>query len=292
MRITPRRTGAGGHQVPTQAGGALAILLLASACWYPKEMGARLEQRVNRIETTSAARQPEENAAASQELARRLDLRISVLQKQVDTLNASSSTSQQAGAERTTRLEALGEEIRRLRAALEQHGQRLDAIERSLAQPRQVVRERPPKSAARPAATPPPPPAAPEGDVLAVAREQEAKGEKAVARSLYEEFLEKYPQDPGAPEARYRLGELAYGERRYKDAVVQYGKVAEDFPRSDRAPDALLKTAESMLAMDLREDATTLLNEVQKRYPGTPAAGRARQRLAELAKSGPGSAPR
>ncbi len=188
------------------------------------------------------------------------------------------------------RLDALADEIRRLRGTLEQHTQRLDAIERWLAQSRQVAREKPPRSEVRPttAPSPGPAPAAPQDqDVLAIAREQESRGEKAVARSLYEEYLEKFPKDPSAPEARYRLGDLAYGERRYRDAIVQYGRVAEDFPRSDRAPDALLQTAESMLAIDLREDAITVLNEIPRRYPGTPAAGRARQRLAELAKPGP-----
>ena len=118
--------------------------------------------------------------------------------------------------------------------------------------------------------------------VLALAREHESKGDKAVARAIYQEYVAKFPTDPSSARAHFRLGELAFAERQYRDAISEYGRVAKEFPRSDEAPEALLRTAESMLQLNLGEDAKAVLAEVPRRYPATPAAQRARERLAEL----------
>ena len=60
--------------------------------------------------------------------------------------------------------------------------------------------------------------------------------------------------------------------------------MAQDFPRSDKAPDALFRTGEAMLALDLRDDAKAIFQDVAKRYPKTTAAKKANARLAEMAK--------
>ena len=122
----------------------------------------------------------------------------------------------------------------------------------------------------------------PQDKTLAFAREQELKGQPGVAREIYQEFVNQFPTDPAAAEAHFRLGELAYRERRFPDAIVEYGAVARDFPDSSSAPDALLRTGESMLQAGMRDDARTVLAEVPKRYPATAAATRAKQRLGEL----------
>ncbi|HTT70426.1 MAG TPA: tetratricopeptide repeat protein, partial [Anaeromyxobacteraceae bacterium] len=143
---------------------------------------------------------------------------------------------------------------------------------------------RPPQAAAvatrekQEVAEPPPEPSG----VFALAREQEAKGQKEVARDLYREYVEKFPRDPNAAHAHYRLGELAYGDHKYPEAIVEYGKVAQDFPHAEEAPDALYRTAESMLAIDLRDDAMVVLSEIPTRYPTSAAAARAKERLADL----------
>ena len=178
----------------------------------------------------------------------------------------------------------------RLRGLLEEEAHRLEALEATLAQQKSdtdarfaalkgagALEEYEAKEKARQLKRP-----SDKGEFLALAQAQEGKGERAVARELYEEFVKKWPSDPRAADAHFRLGELWYGERRYREAILQYGKVAQDFPRSDKAPDALLRTGESMLALGLKDDAKGLFEEVTKRYPRSTAAQRARARLAEL----------
>ncbi|ABS27311.1 Tetratricopeptide TPR_2 repeat protein [Anaeromyxobacter sp. Fw109-5] len=283
--------GSGGVAIWTRRG-MVALAVLLGACWYPKERGARLEQRVERIEGEAPAVQPGADAEAAREQARRVDATLAQVNTRLEALDRAT----RAGAPPPEGQAELVKELRQLRATLEQHGQRLDAVERSLAQGQQrsgaarVAESRPSasKTSSKPSAAAPAPGPAPgpalsanETDVLALARAQEQQGNKTVARELYEQYVAQFPADPASAEAHFRLGELAFGERRYRDAVLEFGKVAREFPRSGKAPDALVRTGEAMLQLDMREEAKTVLSEVPQRYPGTPAAARARSLLAE-----------
>jgi tol-pal system protein YbgF len=290
---------------------AIGLALLAGGCWYPKERGESLEQRVERVEGGAPSGGGGDQAAAERR-AQQVDARIAELQKKVDAL--ASARAAPAGAapdEAATReeREKLAAELGRQRAQLDASARRLDGIEKTLAQLQARPPERAPERRAaartpepRPRTDPAPAPAAapqarapePSQDkegFLAFARQQEARGQAGVARDLYEQYVATFPADPSAAEAHFRLGELAYRERRYQDAIGSYGHIARSFPQSARAPDALLGTAESMLRLDLKDEATTVLSEIPSRYPSSAAATRARQRLAELGK-GDGGAPR
>jgi tol-pal system protein YbgF len=275
-------------------GGAVALALLLGACWFPKERGDRLEQRVERIEGESPTAQLDAERSAIREQSRRVDGMLAEVDKRLKELEAAGK----ARPEPSARQGELAEELKRMRGMLEQQGQRLDAqgqrlaaMEKALAQSRRSAGERvaePRPVVPVPKAPSPreaPPMSQDKAGYLAFSREQELKGEKAVARELYEQYVKEFPSDPTAAEAHFRLGELAYGERRYRDAIRSFGKVAAEFPRSDRAPDALLRTAESMLRLDMKDDAVAVLSEVPQRYPGTSAAERAKKHLAELPKA-------
>lgn len=283
--------GSGQARALRRRSGVVALALLLGACWYPKERGARLEQRVERMEGESPG-QGDATAAAVREQGRRVDAALAEVKAKLEELERAPRPSAEAPARQAER----AEELKRLGATLEQQAQRLDAqarrldgLERSLAQARRGgagERVAEPRAPA-PAPEKPAPRAVPElphdkAGYLAFGREQESKGEKTVAREVYEQYVVEFPTDPGSAEAHFRLGELAFGERRYRDAILEFGKVAKEFPRSDRAPDALLRTGESMLRLDMKEEAVAVLDEVPKRYPGTPAAARAKKHLAEL----------
>jgi len=274
---------------------SIALVLPIAACWYPKERGQRLEQRLERIEGDGSTRQPDQTQAATQEQAGRVDARLAEVQRKLDALQATTQETRTDRSARQDKLDRLADEVSRLRAGFDGYGRRLDSVEKSVAalhsSANRASASRPP--AERKAAAPAEElmkPEAPQASTskpgfLALAREQESKGQKAVARDLYQEYVEKFPTDPSAAQAHFRLGELAFGERRYQDAIAQFGKVAKDFPRSAEAPDALLRTAASMTQLDLHDEAVAVLSEIPKRYPASPAAARAKQRLAELAGS-------
>lgn len=297
------------HHARTSVAGAVA-LLAACATGFPAERGRQLEERVERIENEGPSPRPDADRGAAREQAQRVDARIAALESKLAETAATAQRARdgQAGAaDRGAQFAHLTEELARVRKQLDEQSRKIEAIDRTVARLQTDVAQRPPgvppkrtgrAGAERPrvgsaalSPTPPtPPPEAPDAggraEMLALARKQESQGQPAVARDLYEEYVSKFPSDPGTAEARFRLGELAFAERRYQDAIVEFGKVAQDFARSERAPDALLRTADSMLAIGLNDDAKAVLSDLPRRYPNSAAAARARQRLTQLGEQG------
>ncbi|HTP28509.1 MAG TPA: tetratricopeptide repeat protein [Anaeromyxobacteraceae bacterium] len=118
-----------------------------------------------------------------------------------------------------------------------------------------------------------------QAEIFTLARDQESKGRRSVAREVYQQYLAKWPKDSSAAEVHFRLGELAFEDQNYPDAIGDYATVARDFPESPRAPDALLRTAEAMNKLALQEDAERVLAQLLKRYPNTAAATRGKAQL-------------
>jgi len=271
---------------------ALPLLLLLSACWVPVEKGRQMDERIARLETESAAtsRQLEEQRNVVRDRIARVDQKIAEVQKKLDELN---TTAHRSGADVVANQDRLQETLTQMRGQLEEEQHRLlqmdqrvskvqsdtdarfaalkgaGALEDYEGRKRAEALKRPSEKA----------------EFFTLAQQQEQAGEKAVARQLYDEYVKKWPTDPRAADAWFRMGEISYGEKRYREAVLSYGKVAQDFPRSDKAPDALFRTGEAMMALDLRDDAKAIYQDVVNRFPKTSAAKKATARLAEISKN-------
>lgn len=268
----------------------LLTLLASSGCWVTTERGKLMEARLQRLEGESdlAAKQLEEQRAVVRSRVAAVDAKIAEVQKKLDELNAAAHRT---GADLAVNQDRLQEEVVRLRGQLEEEGHRLGLLDKALSDLKTDTDARfaALKGAgaldeyeARKKLAQMKVPAEKEG-LFELAQAQEAKGERVVARDLYDQYARKYPSDPRTADAHFRIGEILFGDKRYREALLEYGKVVQEFPRSDKAPDALQRTGESMLALDLRDDAKGLFQEVLKRYPKSSAAQRARAQLANMA---------
>ncbi len=245
------------HHARTSVAGAVA-LLAACATGFPAERGRQLEERLERIENEGPSPRTDADRGAAREQAQRVDARIAALESKLAEVSAAAQRAhagQASAADRGAQLAPLAEELARVRKQLDEQSRKIEAIDRTVARLQTDVAQRPPgvppKRAGRAGA------------------ERPRVGSEALS-----------PKPPP------RLGELAFAERRYQDAIVEFGKVAQDFARSERAPDALLRTADSMLAIGLNDDAKAVLSDVPRRYPNSAAAARARQRLTQLGEQG------
>jgi tol-pal system protein YbgF len=271
---------------------ALPLLLLVSACWVPVEKGRQMDDRIQRLEAESAAtaRQLEEQRTVVRDRIARVDQKIAEVQKKLDELN---TTAHRSGADVVANQDRLQETLTQMNGRLEEEQHHLQTLEQRIVQlqgendarfaalkgagalddyegrKRAEALKRPTEKA----------------EFFALAQQQEQAGERAVARQLYDEYVKKWPTDPRAADAWFRMGEISYGEKRYREAVLSYGKVAQDFPRSDKAPDALFRTGEAMMALGLREDAQAIYQDVVNRFPKTTAAKKAAGRIAEISKN-------
>ena len=117
------------------------------------------------------------------------------------------------------------------------------------------------------------------------------KGSWHKAAPLYERIgLEVPAGDPIAIEAQFRLGECYFGQGMQLQAARQFRKVSDDTPTSPLAAPALLRAADAYgdlwrrpeLDPTYGQTALATYQELLNRYPDSPVAARARQRIATL----------
>src|SRR5215470_300545 len=92
-------------------------------------------------------------------------------------------------------------------------------------------------------------------------------------------FIARYPQSAYAPAAYYWLGNSQYQLKDYKAAISSQQMVVDRYADSTRAPDALLNIAASQIELNDRRGARTTLQRIIKDYPDTEAAKLAKERL-------------
>ncbi len=96
--------------------------------------------------------------------------------------------------------------------------------------------------------------------------------------------------DPRQAEARYYLAECLLDDGDELEAARQFRRVSDEFPRHELAPDALLRAGDANAELwkdpeldpTYGETAVATYQELMGRYPASPAAQRARLRIAEL----------
>jgi tol-pal system protein YbgF len=107
-------------------------------------------------------------------------------------------------------------------------------------------------------------------------------GKYDLARSEFQDYLKYYGDTDLASNAQFYLGEIAYSQKQYEQAVNEYDKVLSNYPKSFKLAPARLKKGMALLEVGQKTSAIRELREVIKRYPGTEEDRRARARLKEL----------
>ena len=103
------------------------------------------------------------------------------------------------------------------------------------------------------------------------------RGNTAMAREGYEEFLEKYGNNELADDALYWLGVLDYDEKQYDAALGRFDDLLLRFPQSQWVPSALMKSANSQRQLGHEAAATATLQELLDSYPDSDEALLARE---------------
>ena len=132
------------------------------------------------------------------------------------------------------------------------------------------------------AAAPPKPaaPARPAADVLySSAYRDITAGHYDLASQEFQDYLKFYPGTELASNAQFYLGEIAYAQKKYREAVAQYDYVLQNYPNSFKLPSAHVKKGLALLALGQKSAGVRELREVIRKYPGTEEANLARSRL-------------
>ena len=107
-------------------------------------------------------------------------------------------------------------------------------------------------------------------------------GKYDLARQEFQDYLRYYGDTDLASNAQFYLGEIAYSQRNYDQAVTEYDRVLTNYPKSFKLAPARLKKGMALLELGQKNTGIRELREVVKRYPGTEEERRARAKLKEL----------
>jgi tol-pal system protein YbgF len=104
----------------------------------------------------------------------------------------------------------------------------------------------------------------------------------AEAEQAFEGIAADFPRSDYADNAWYWMGEAAYDQEHFSDALAAFTTVIERYAGGNKAPDALLKIGLCYDKLGDRDNARDVLSQLVSAYPGASASGIARARLAEL----------
>ena len=107
-------------------------------------------------------------------------------------------------------------------------------------------------------------------------------GKYDLARQEFQDYLKFYGDTDLASNAQFYLGEIAYSQRNYDQAVTEYDRVLTNYPKSFKLAPARFKKGMALIELGQKNTGIRELREVVKRYPGTEEERRARAKLKEL----------
>jgi len=107
-------------------------------------------------------------------------------------------------------------------------------------------------------------------------------GKYDLAWSEFRDYLKYFGDTELASNAQFYLGEVAYAQKNYGQAVTQYDKVLTNYPKSFKLAPAHLKKGMALIELNQKTAGVKELREVVKRYPGTEEERRARAKLKDL----------
>jgi tol-pal system protein YbgF len=107
-------------------------------------------------------------------------------------------------------------------------------------------------------------------------------GKYDLARQEFRDYLKYYGDTDLASNAQFYLGEIAYSQKQYQDAVAEYDKVLTVYPKSFKLASARFKKGMALIELGEKNPGVRELREVVRRYPGTEEERRARAKLKEL----------
>ena len=100
-----------------------------------------------------------------------------------------------------------------------------------------------------------------------------------VAASEFQDVLHYYPNDDLAGNAQFYIGEIAYKQQKWRDAIKSYNAVLEGFAGNAKAPAAQLHKGLALIQLNQKDSGVHELRALISRYPQSPEALQARSKL-------------
>ena len=107
-------------------------------------------------------------------------------------------------------------------------------------------------------------------------------GKYDLARSEFQDYLRYYSSTDLASNAQFYIGEIYYKQKNYQQAITEYDKVINNYPKSFKLAPARLHRGMAMLELGQKSSGVRDLREVIRLFPGSEEERYARGKLKEL----------
>src|SRR5579864_5822036 len=104
-------------------------------------------------------------------------------------------------------------------------------------------------------------------------------GKNDLASQEFSDYIKFYPNTDLAGNSYFYLGEIQFKQGNYQQAAQSYDQVLQNFPSGNKAASAQLKKGFALLELGKQDDGVSELRHVIQRYPRSPEALQARDRL-------------
>jgi len=246
------------------------------------QMVTQLTQSQQALQTTVTQNAAVEKTLIEQSMdsTNKLTLAMGTLQKSMMDLQASSGARLDS---MSTQVQGVSDNLQELMARMGKLNQQLTDTQTAI----QGIDAKLAAAAPQPAASAPGagagPASAPSSDLLYSNGLRDWNGKKYdLASQEFQDYLKYYPDTDSASNAQYYLGEIAFAQGNYPQAMDAYTKVLDNYPKSYKLASARLKKALALIEVGQKATAIRELRNVVRMYPGSQEAGQARAKLKEL----------
>jgi tol-pal system protein YbgF len=270
---------------PHRVSASVALLAMlwvgAVPAWGVSKEMVQLQTQVQQLQ--------EQMTAMQRSFDERMGVMNNLVQQDADSMNKLTAalnnlqtTLQKQQSDSGTKTDQLSGQIQSLNDTLDELKVRLAKVAKQLedmqASQQSLAAQQATQQAAADAAKNAPPP-----DVLYNNALRDYNGGKPdLASSEFSDYVKFYPNTDLAGNSFYYLGEIQFKQGNYQQAVQSYDQVLQNFPSGNKAASAQLKKGLALVELGKQDDGVTELRHLIQRYPHSPEALQARDRLRKL----------
>ena len=266
----------------------LAVLTVLSTIWLgvspawgvSKEM-VQLQTQVQQLQEqmTAMQRSFDERMGVMKDLVEKDSDAVNKVAAALNSLNATLAKQQ---GDAGTRTDQISGQIQALNDTLDELKTRLAKVTKQLedmqASQQSLAAQQATAQAQQQAQAQAPPP-----DVLYNNALRDYNGNKnELALQEFSDYIKFYPNTDLAGNCYYYLGEIQFRQGNYQQASESYDQVLQNFPSGNKAASAQLKKGFSLVELGKQDDGVSELRHLVQRYPHSPEALQARDRLRKL----------
>jgi tol-pal system protein YbgF len=275
------------HRISARLALFSAVWIVAAPAWGVSKDMVQLQTQVEQLQQQMTAMQRafDERMGVMKNL---VEQDTDAVNKVATALNALQITLQKQQTDGGSKTDQLSGQIQALNDTMDEIKVRLARVTKQLedmqAAQQSLAAQQTTQQAAADAAKNAPPP-----DVLYNNALRDYNGDKNdLALQEFSDYIKFYPNTDLAGNCYFYLGEIQFKQGNYQPAVQSYDQVLQNFPSGNKAASAQLKKGFSLLELGKQDDGVSELRHLIQRYPHSPEALQARDRLRKAGVSATG----